>query len=274
MIKLPICETSDLVFPYNQYGNTGRIHSIFSHSFNIVVGERFIHVSGQENFLSSFGIQLKPFDFQQLKGLQINDLVILKEQVITIYSQVNPYILTGDEKLLKNMALSSVDYTSAEIKQVLKIVEGQVDLAKIGLSPSLEFQSIQALMQSAELSVVKIDAIIEFLIGRGLGLTPSGDDILLGYFGGWKMLSDYPMEKAVENGLTRTMQRTTSISREYLLAFLKGGVSSPILQLNQALARRNSSYIDHAIQGIKALGHTSGHDFLFGFLLSLICMDR
>lgn len=274
MIKLSICGISDLVYPYCKYGYTGRVHSIFHHSFNIIVGQHLIHVSGEREFLSSFGIQLESQDFQKLQGLQIDDLVTLKKDKIIIYSQTDTYILSGPENVVQNMMVFRVEFSQDEIEEVLGLVETQLSFNKIGIEASSDFHQIQEMMQSGHLSLTAIETIIQFLIGRGLGLTPSGDDLLLGYFWGMRVLSDYLIQKEVEIYLSQNLTKTTIISREYLDAFLKGFVSSPIYRLNKSLERRDSYSANKAIQRIATIGHTSGYDFLFGLFLSLKCIQK
>lgn len=272
MIKLPVCGTSDLVFPYSKYGNTGHIHSIFNNSFNVIIGERLIHISGQEAFLSSFGVQLEAHQFEGLKGIQVNDLVILKENTMTIYSRLGTYILSGNANNQKKLTLFKIHYGLEEIEQLLKKLEAEIDVDQIGIEKNSAFDQIQDWMQSADFSSNKVERIVQYLFGRGLGLTPSGDDILLGYFWGMRILMDDSMKKEVNSCFIRSIMKTTIISREYVFAFLQGRISSPIFRFNQALERRSSDSIDDAIKEIKAIGHTSGQDFLFGFLLSLRCI--
>ncbi|TKP91752.1 DUF2877 domain-containing protein, partial [Enterococcus faecalis] len=49
---------SDYIFPINQYGKMGTIHSVFERSFNLKVQDQFINVANFHKYLSSFGMFL------------------------------------------------------------------------------------------------------------------------------------------------------------------------------------------------------------------------
>lgn len=113
------------------------------------------------------------------------------------------------------------------------------------------------------------------LIGLGIGLTPSGDDLLVGYLAGlWCTLHDrlermrfvYELGKAV----VPLSERTNAISRTYLLHASRGQVSSRLADLAGAICRgENSDRLLTTAKSAMQVGHTSGMDAVTGLLIGL-----
>ena len=114
---------------------------------------------------------------------------------------------------------------------------------------------------------------IKPIIGLGPGLTPSGDDFLVGYFAGlWCTAGSNPSRmrflSALGSELSHAAQNTNEISGAYLQSAANGYVSEPIatlaLQLKHA---NNTSSVKAATQTALQVGHTSGSDGVMGLLL-------
>ncbi len=117
---------------------------------------------------------------------------------------------------------------------------------------------------------------IRRLIGLGPGLTPSGDDFLVGYLAGlWCTVESNPSRMrfltALGSELSDAAQNTNEISRAYLLSAAKGHVSEPIATLAQQLNQANNmSSVTAATQAALQVGHTSGADGVLGLLLGCL----
>jgi hypothetical protein len=109
------------------------------------------------------------------------------------------------------------------------------------------------------------------LIGYGSGLTPDGDDYLLGYLAAlwpWQHIRDVSVHlKLLRAAIKSQLHRTTSISRHYLGLALQGHYSEPIDHLTTILMR-GSTAVNIAISAAKVMefGASSGVDCLGGFL--------
>jgi hypothetical protein len=104
--------------------------------------------------------------------------------------------------------------------------------------------------------------------GRGPGLTPSGDDLLMGVMHAitvWPHLAA-PVggAQAREALAAGALGRTTRISAAYLEAAAAGLAAQPWHRLVRSLDRSPTAIRD-ATAGILAIGHTSGADALTGF---------
>lgn len=117
---------------------------------------------------------------------------------------------------------------------------------------------------------------VKSLIGLGYGLTPSGDDFLVGYLAGlWctagANLSRMQFLMALGSELSQVSQNTNEISCTYLRSASKGHVSEPIAKLAQRLNQANNmSSIRAATQAALQVGHTSGSDGVLGLLLGCL----
>ncbi len=137
--------------------------------------------------------------------------------------------------------------------------------------------TIPSLLQTTcRLQLRKAMISVKSLIGLGYGLTPSGDDFLVGYLAGlWctagANLSRMQFLMALGSELSQVSQNTNEISCTYLRSASKGHVSEPIAKLAQRLNQANNrSSIRAATQSALQVGHTSGSDGVLGLLLGCL----
>lgn len=101
-------------------------------------------------------------------------------------------------------------------------------------------------------------------IGLGQGLTPSGDDMLLGTFAALHMYEP-DLVPVLAQGVLPQLDRTNDISASYLTLAAQGRAATPVIQ---ALTELGTG----ATQGARLLlgvGHASGGDILQGILTAL-----
>jgi len=105
------------------------------------------------------------------------------------------------------------------------------------------------------------------LAGLGPGLTPSGDDVLVGGLLAFALNADDSrvMRQAI---VSAVRDRTTRISMAYLDAAARAEASESWHRLVAALAVDDPGRIASAARGVMAFGETSGSDMLAGFVLA------
>lgn len=119
-------------------------------------------------------------------------------------------------------------------------------------------------------------ASIMSLIGLGPGLTPSGDDFLVGYLAGlWATAGHSPSRTqfvgALGAEISAAARNTNEISGAYLRSAATGHVSEPIAKLAQQLKQANDMRnVRAATQAALQVGHTSGTDGVLGLLLGCL----
>lgn len=109
---------------------------------------------------------------------------------------------------------------------------------------------------------------VERLMGLGIGLTPSGDDALVGMLAAlWAERGRTRGVDAVARLVDRRPPLTTEASLTYLRLACGGEFSRPVLDLVQALRQRSG--VHHAVQHVAHIGHSSGADLLAGLAVAI-----
>lgn len=111
------------------------------------------------------------------------------------------------------------------------------------------------------------------LVGLGPGVTPSGDDLLIGLLAAqWAGAARLPKRKVFLNqfmdGMMEAARQTGEISRTYLMLAGRGQFSSALSQLVAALG--SDTEVEEAVQVAMRIGHSSGMDTVTGLLLGLL----
>lgn len=118
------------------------------------------------------------------------------------------------------------------------------------------------------------------LIGLGSGLTPSGDDLLVGYLAGLWCTVCGKTERAeyiknLRKKIVRLSHRTNDISRTYLYHAARGQVSSALVNLAETISRgENPERLLALAESAMQPGHSSGMDAVTGLLIGLIAWEE
>ena len=107
------------------------------------------------------------------------------------------------------------------------------------------------------------------LIGLGNGLTPAGDDYLIGFFAATKTSHSHLYQTKPKPQLNQPSAKTTSLSAAFLQAAESGAFSEQWHGLAAALASGNTTRLRLALTQIAGQGATSGQDALAGFAQTL-----
>jgi hypothetical protein len=116
------------------------------------------------------------------------------------------------------------------------------------------------------------------LIGLGPGLTPSGDDLLIGFMAATSLLSeplglssDFYQRLHLEL-LTIARGRTNKLSITWMEYAKQGDVAEHVGRLFQALVRDEVRPVEEAALAVLKTGATSGADLLAGIILGSRCL--
>jgi hypothetical protein len=109
------------------------------------------------------------------------------------------------------------------------------------------------------------------LVGYGTGLTPDGDDFLLGYLAVLRPWSRFEAIAAhyalMKQLIAGQLARTTDISRHYLQMALRGDFSQPLSRLISAISRgENGEGVRLSALRVMQIGSASGVDSLAGVI--------
>lgn len=105
------------------------------------------------------------------------------------------------------------------------------------------------------------------LIGLGIGLTPSGDDYLLGILLvlNHSLVADSVKLAAIKQAIFDNIKTTTSVSQACLSAGLERRYSEPLRELLIAITHQADSF-EPALQAALSHGATSGQDTCVGMI--------
>jgi len=107
----------------------------------------------------------------------------------------------------------------------------------------------------------------KLLAGLGGGLTPAGDDFIVGVLlAAWAGLYGEGQEQSGTAIAETGAPLTTTLSAAYLRAAAKGECMAHWHALFEALGREEAEATREAIRALLSIGHTSGADALAGFL--------
>ncbi len=108
---------------------------------------------------------------------------------------------------------------------------------------------------------------VTYLAGLGFGLTPSGDDYLLGVMASlWLTRNTSGLEEIAQSA----RNKTTSLSAAFLEAASKGEFSESWHQLLQGIVSQDTKTARDAIFRFSQIGASSGWDSLAGFATHLL----
>ncbi|MFD1556483.1 DUF2877 domain-containing protein [Paraburkholderia silviterrae] len=117
-----------------------------------------------------------------------------------------------------------------------------------------------------------------WLMGRGPGLTPSGDDMLVGMLAAHRACAGGPIHPLltaatshVDAAAESWTARTTDVGAAYLIQAMRGRFSRPLIALAQAL-RGTAAETRAACTRLRDFGQSSGADTLLGFTVYTHCL--
>ena len=111
------------------------------------------------------------------------------------------------------------------------------------------------------------------LVGLGPGLTPSGDDFVVGYLAAMRARSRYepgtdPFVAALRAPLQRLAAQTNPIGRQYILDATAGAFPERLVDVVHALTGSHADLCERVGRAL-ATGHSSGGDTLAGLLFGM-----
>lgn len=286
---------SSEVLPILKSNSNGHVHSVFNNSFNLAFGGHLVHIGALGNGIAPFGIGLEQADVQLLTTLLAVDLEVVWDEAsmsvlfpkgITLSlaeatwttHQMQPFTysvpsLEDNFMFLANRLLqddwnTGLAQTSEEKKRIVQYI---VDPAT-SIGELLVLEKLDELRESVMHHGMDAEKVFDYWIGRGLGLTPSGDDCITGICAVLSALegTDQTFSQKLKSYLVEHgQQRTTHVALEYLLYAVENKFHSHLLQLCYVLDKPRGAEFLKALEELKEIGHTSGADTLVGMLIGM-----
>ncbi|MCC6100703.1 MAG: DUF2877 domain-containing protein [Lactobacillus sp.] len=245
--------------------NHGIVITVFQHSFNIKFPELLFHVGGISESLSATGITISDELVDRLlKDVDVGNRVLYKNEQLFIYTNSDIKTISLSDLTEVDLRIPQVTFDQTPLEQIIsafKIIDFAEDW---GLSDKYSPQKVVNMIHQSQTDTERAKT-LNFLYGRGRGLTPSGDDIIVGCLSilaamGYPQLTQWQevIHKRLELG------GTTDVSESYIGAALDGYTSKKMVAFLKVIQVGAIEQIEPAILGIQDFGHTSGTDTLLG----------
>lgn len=266
-----VVQISSYIYPIDKFGKIGRVHSIFAHSLNIQVGLRLINISCFDNYLSCFGINISEKNLKSvIQSVTENNIVKFLDNNIVFYTQDGIKRIDVKNFNIVELKIKPLNYFPEKgLKKTLEVLNNCKVDKRIGIPNNTLLKKFSDEMIT--LKNFNAEQIVTWLLGRGKGLTPSGDDILCGYIFVLLLVDKAntylsSLVKQIKNNL----KLTTDVSKAYLICATQGYVNSKVYQLYKSFKNHNFKDIDSELNSILEIGHTSGRDLSYGIKLGIL----
>ncbi len=273
------CIEGDLV--KENYKLTGEIISQFDHVINIKTAQtNGFAIIDSKVIMAPYHIQVPDYAFQQIaEHVKGNSSITIFENRIKYGNRTFSYkekeiykgiikshsnknqdeIINWSEKVIENTKkLGSLDKTILNYKEIIN------NLEDFNLTPlQKEFYKNLKKVLSGEGS-------IEELLGLGIGLTPTGDDFIVGYLSALEAGLIKDKLNVKDNlKLNEIFEKTTRVSALHLKAALKHRFNKKLVDIYKNLSNDEKEYIKNTKKLLK-VGNSSGLDMLSGLYFALI----
>jgi hypothetical protein len=277
---------------YLRDSRKGTVLATFHRSCYLDFGDRILALVAWELGNGPLNIVLEVAPAYSFQVIPVGELVISTDELITIgtrlrisYARALPWVaaippwaahpqaLEANLDLCQNLLVSEAPVGSfahalptapmAKRNKIEETLHQQASVAMNTLARGLSDGDLSTLAHGTRQ-----------LAGLGLGLTPSGDDVLAGVLIALTVSPPPNAGQLRATMLAATVGRNSRISAAYLDAAAKGEASEAWHRLLDVLPSADSAVVSSAARTVMAMGETSGTDMLAGFLLTLESMKR
>lgn len=209
-------------------------------------------------------------------ALAVDDDVVLGGRALTVDLRELPVHRWWDPQVrIGSSHLDEADVAVA-VATLRSVAAGVDDGAAVGAAARVDVTALGQALRAGDDDRVTAEA--RALLGRGPGLTPSGDDVLAGVLATLRVLGPSRPARvagrvgAMANALARVAvdeapRRTTALSAQLLAHADVGAVALPVGDVLRAVAGRGE--LVAAAVRLARVGHTSGDDLLTGIALAV-----
>lgn len=262
------------------------IHSVFSSSVNLeVMGwDTLMAILASEDIDQPGNIRVSYRDARFTEGLYSGQKVICEKDSITI-RETNIWIDLRQARRI-DCQMPALSFPPSQgnrdaLNAVRESLENEKVIRASRTQTNQMFEKrlsagVESLSQVAKsLNLRQAQEIAHGLIGLGQGLTPSGDDILLGFLAGFMpTCGQDPARRAFLESFSKVIaisaRETNAISRTYLIHASQGRFSTALIRLVEAICLElDPAEVTAAALRVLRTGHSSGVDIVTGLLAAL-----
>ncbi|GIO28348.1 DUF2877 domain-containing protein [Ornithinibacillus bavariensis] len=276
---------------------TGHVHSVFSNGLNIRFGERLLYIGTTKNGRLPFGAHIsKMVCGQVLQDIDSQYPVVWNQKDRTISFNNGTITLSFENAIVYENSIR----ISGEIDTMSKSIETLlISLLKYDAMTGLDVPiesfvldylqgktASEALDNPLYIQLTKLSdslfiedkeaciTALRYFLGRGKGLTPSGDDHIVGLLA--VQGACHSFTSTLNEAVLSLMEHesiTTDVAKEYLYYAANGQFSSTVISVIEHLIE-NIDELPTKLEDLLAVGHSSGVDTIFGILFGLLAWRR
>lgn len=237
-------------------------HSQFTHGVNLRIADQLLFIGDDQKGCVPFGLHLPTAEFQRA-----NQLINWQEPI----KRTPTGLSLGQLRLNVSNCPSFNNRLTLERNETLRLSESIKQLLGGSLEGTgFDFSPLLAdlIFNEANLTAQSSGDFITYFIGRGLGLTPAGDDFIIGLLAVDTVESFLPADfRSLLSGALAA-KRTTDVSESYLASASQGCFSSLVIEVIKHVSRPISD-LKAAVSALADSGSTSGSDTLAGIYYGL-----
>ncbi|MEC0180103.1 DUF2877 domain-containing protein [Paenibacillus peoriae] len=274
----------------------GRVHSIFENGINLAMEDALIFIGTTKNGRVPFGIHMGQESVRRLRFyVKCNDEVVVRTpDMLQFYRPKYPMTLDLSQATPFHYEIRARHYCSFRdlfhVDTLVKTcltwgvptgldVEWNRFLVKDYRPDDPQYTTIRHAEQllDALLSgeVRAIETPLRYFLGRGPGLTPSGDDFLIGLLAVHRLTGAFhPAFLTILHHILETEAITTDVSKAYLLHALHGRFSDKVTRVLNAMVMKDAAYFQTRLALLLQTGHSSGIDTVFGIANAIMALRR
>jgi hypothetical protein len=244
----------------------GVVHSVFRSSLNVLLPGILLHIGPASSGLSVLGISLPDEEAERLVcSARVGGLVRLGDGMLSVWRQGGMARISL--RSLEVLPCKVARLRGAEVARLCGLLQAMGLEGRLGISPTPEFERVAESLSLGVSAGEESLGCLRWLLGRGRGLTPSGDDVLVGY-GIGSLMAGLPNPFLSLTGQL-DLDCTTDVSAAYLRAMLDGFANYDYQTLAERLGRDDLEGTREVLERLLRYGATSGADGLFGMRLAL-----
>lgn len=267
---------------------SGTVHSVFDHAVNLEFGFRGLTgLIAEDKALTPYAVSVRTNAPFARTGVRADMAAYLGEGMLVIPDAQIEIDLSSPAHVELSVDAIEIRHREAPktllvlIEQALKGADAEMSLAPLVtggaentytrfLAPRLE-RLFYAVSLGAGEEAAQAAA---NCAGCGMGLTPSSDDLLSGYFTTLHLLfraENRPEDKAIISNMAQAAaEKTNRISGTFLLHSGMALANTAICDLDRSIFTfMDQAAANRAIARVLAIGSTSGADMLTGMALAL-----
>jgi hypothetical protein len=271
---------------------SGLVHSIFNNGFNIKMDDSLVFIGNKKSGLLPFGIHLQEDMRFVVPLVKACEPVRWNERTSTLeFPNLTISLMKGEN--FRNEVLGPKSKRDFQIgfdrlTTLLPAIEQPtgLDIDITGFlkrfqeedqieNPESEKYLFRLMNAAMSNDTYFIEQTLRYFLGRGKGLTPSGDDLLVGFLAFDSAVHfTSPLFYKTLSDLLENEPITTDVGKEYLKYALKHEFSSSVTDVVNLLGTGNVNVFYEAFVRLLEVGHTSGLDTLLGILTGMLAFNN